>query len=128
MAMVPAHITRRSQLAGLGSAADIARAISSVASETASKSIHGVRFRSQVSPDLDLTPRQAMGQEPTDGGFGQVFMAVAKPAVYVDTDLGVIKIAPWGEPNLNLFPLAMIAAGVGLATVAGLIIRGIRSR
>ena len=110
--MVPAPITRRSQLHGLGaSGRDLASAISSVVGKTAEGAIHGVTYRSQISPDIELTARQALGLDKTEGGFGQIFMALSKPAVYVDTDLGVIRIAPWGEPKLNLFPIMLIASG-----------------
>lgn len=123
--MVPAPITRRSQLEGLGQTS-ISRAISSVTRQAAIESVKGVTFRSQFSPDIALSGPQATGAEDAGGGIGQLFMRLSKPSIYVDTHLGVIRIAPWGEPKLNLFPLFLVGTIVGTAVVAGLIIRGIR--
>lgn len=127
--MVPA-ITRRSQLHGLGlQQGDIARAAiaaSGAAGDIALDQIKGVTFRSQLSPDIPLTARQAVGAEPAPSGVGELFMSISKPAVYVDTSLGTIRLAPWGEPTMNLYPVFLIGTLVGLGALAGLIYRGIK--
>jgi hypothetical protein len=126
-------ITRRSQLYGLGaqtSAAgtliDAVRSVASGAGSIAADQIHGVTIRSQLSPDIELTGAQALGSEPAPGGMGELFFQIAKPAIYVETSLGTIRLAPWGEPSMNLYPVFMIGLLVAGATVAGLVVRGLK--
>ena len=107
----------------------VTRAIVSAAKgagDIALDQVHGVTFRSQVSPDIPLTARQAVGQEPLPVGVSDLWLRMTKPAVYVDTTLGTLRIAPWGEPTMNLYPVFIIGSMVLGATVAGLITRGLR--
>jgi len=130
------HITRRSQIfAGLGApstsgaataAVRAVRSLASGAGDIAMDQINGVTFRSQIAPDVDLTASQAVGHEPPRGGLSDIFMRVTKPAVYVDTSLGTIRLAPWGEPTLNLYPLLLIGTIVGIGAFAGILWRGLQ--
>ena len=131
--MVPA-ITRRSQLyaqglgagggAGAGPITSAIRSAAGLVSDVALDQVKGVTMRSQLSQDVTLTARQAMGIDPTEPGLGTLFMQISKPAIYLDTTLGTIRIAPWGEPTLNLYPFFLIGTLVGVAAVVGLIARG----
>jgi hypothetical protein len=129
------NITRRSQLYGPGLGAEgpatsAVRAIKSFAStagDLAVDQIHGVTLRSQISPDIHLTAEQAVGQQPSPGGLSTLFLQVSKPAIYVDTSLGTLRIAPYGEPTMNLYPLFLVGAMVGLGALAGVFFRGMRS-
>lgn len=131
--MVPA-ITRRSQLyaqdlgAGeiMGPITSAIRSAAGAVTDVAIDQINSVTIRSQLSQDVTLTPRQAMGIDPTEPGLGTLFMRISKPAIYLDTTLGTIRIAPWGEPTLNLYPFFLIGTLIGVAAVAGLIARGFR--
>jgi hypothetical protein len=125
------QITRRSQLYGLGQgrAAGIVRAIraaGTAAGDVAASQIQGVTFRSQLGPDVELTGRQALGQDPAPGGMSELFMRLSKPAVYVETSLGTMRLAPWGEPTLNLYPVFVIGTLVGLGALAGVVARGLK--
>jgi hypothetical protein len=120
-------VTRRSQL-GLGQSS-VVGAISSFGRTLATDQIKGVYFRSQVSPDIELDPSQMSGERPrtlSEGGISELFLRVAKPAMYVDTTMGAVRVAPWGEPKLNLFPVILAGTLIGGALVAGLIARGLR--
>jgi hypothetical protein len=123
-------VTRRSQLHGLGlnpgEINRVVRAVGAGAGDVVASQINGVTFRSQLSPDIDLTGRQALGQDPAPGGVSELFMQISKPAVYVDTSLGTMRIAPWGEPNMNLYPIFIIGTLVGAGALLGLIVRGLR--
>jgi len=113
---------------GSPAAAAIIKAANSIAEgggDLALSQINGVTFRSQISPDVDLTAEQAVGNEPTSGGMGEIFMRIMKPSVYVDTSLGTFRITPWGEPTLNLYPLLLLGAVVGAGALAGVIWRGL---
>ena len=95
----------------------------------ASDQVRGVYFRSQISPDIDIDPTALMAgrkREFSEGGLSELFLRVAKPSVYVDTTLGSIRIAPWGEPRFNLLPLLLIGTAVGGAVALGLIARGLK--
>jgi hypothetical protein len=124
------QITRRSQVfagMGAGPATTAVRAVQRLASgagDLAMDQINGVTIRSQISPDFDLTAAQAVGGEPPAGGMSELFMRVAKPSVYVDTSLGTLRIAPWGEPTVNLYPLLLIGTIVGIGALAGILWRG----
>lgn len=126
------HITRRSQVfAGLGAppapnAIALANKLVKGAGNLVSDQVKGVTFRSQIAPDIDLTAAQAVGQEPPKGGMSELFMQVTKPAVYVDTSLGTFRIAPWGEPTVNLYPILLIGTIVGIGAIAGILWRGLR--
>jgi hypothetical protein len=121
-----AAITRRSQLyAGMG-AGPISTAITSAAGSVANVAIdqiHGVTMRSQLSEPVHMTARQAMGIDPTEPGLGTLFMRLSKPEISLNTTLGDIRLAPWGEPTLNLYPFFLVGTLVGAAALAGLIAR-----
>jgi hypothetical protein len=125
-------ITRRSQVfagMGAGPATAIIQAASKVASTTSAlalSQINGVTIRSQISPDLDLTAAQAVGGEPPAGGLDELFMRIVKPSIYVDTSLGTFRITPWGEPTLNLYPVLLIGAIVGIGALAGILWKGMQ--
>lgn len=108
---------------------DIAKAVisaSGAAGNIALDQIHGVTFRSQISPDIPLTARQAVGTEPPPGGMGELFMAITKPAVYVDTSLGTIRLAPWGEPTMNLYPVFLVGSIAAVGLGIGLLYRALK--
>ena len=125
-------ITRRSQLpvGGLGADdASIMSAISSFGRQIAGDQIKGVFFRSSISPDIQLDPSMVLSGQPrsvSEGGFGELFLRFAKPAVYLDTNLGAIRIAPWGDPTINLFPVILLGTVAAGAVIAGLIVKGLR--
>jgi len=123
-------ITRRSQLplGGLGES-EIMQAIASIGREVAADQIQGIYFRSQISPDIELDPVQVLSGEKrtvAQGGVSEGFLQFAKPAVYLDTKLGSIRIAPWGEPNPWMFPLVAIGSVAGLAVLVGVILKAVR--
>ena len=126
------NITRRSQVfAGLGApqapnAIALANQLVKGAGNLVSDQVKGVTIRSQIAPDFDLTAAQAVGREPPKGGMSEIFMQVTKPAIYVDTSLGTFRIAPWGEPKVNLYPLLLIGTIVGIGALAGILWRGLR--
>lgn len=110
-------------MAGLGaSPADFLRSVGDVAS----KQVQGVTFRSAISPDIAMTGRQATGEEQRPSKFSELFLQFTKPTVLVDTSLGRIRIAPWGEPEFNWFPVLVIGTAVSLAAIAGLVVRGLK--
>jgi len=119
-------ITRRSQLPLAGLGAGAASGFLRSVGDVASKQVQGVTFRSAISPDINLTGGEATGEQPRQSRFSELFLQFTKPTVYVDTTLGTLKIAPWGEPQMNLFPVILVGTVVGLAALAGLIVRGLR--
>jgi len=119
-------ITRRSQLPLAGLGAGAASGFLRSVGDVASKQIQGVTFRSTISPDINLTGGEATGDQPRPSRFSELFLQFTKPTVYVDTSLGTLRIAPWGEPQINLFPVVVVGTVVGLAVIAGLVVRGLR--
>jgi len=106
---------------------DIAKAVAGLASSQ----VKGGFFRSQISPDIRLDPLEVMsGTARTfgQGGVSEMFLNFAKPAVYLDTSFGSLKIAPWGEPKFNYFPLLILGTAVGGAVVAGMIWKQLKKR
>jgi hypothetical protein len=121
-------ITRRSQLyaQGIGAEGPISTAVrgaAGVVSDVALDQIYGVTMRSQLSQPVHMTSRQALGIDPTEPGIGALFMQISKPEISLNTSLGDIRIAPWGTPTLNLYPLFLVASIVGLGALAGLAVR-----
>jgi hypothetical protein len=99
------------------------RGAAGVVSDVALDQIYGVTMRSQLSQPVHMTSRQALGIDPTEPGIGALFMQISKPEISLNTSLGDIRIAPWGEPTLNLYPLFLVASIVGLGALAGLAVR-----
>jgi hypothetical protein len=122
-----AAITRRSQLYAQGiGAGPIATAITSAAgsvADVALDQVQSVTMRSQLSEPIHMTAREAMGVDPTEPGLGTLFMRISKPEISLNTTLGTIRIAPWGEPTLNLYPFFLVGTMVGAAALAGLVAR-----
>ena len=120
-------ITRRSQLyaqgVGAGEVADAVRSAAGLVSDVALDQVYSVTMRSQLSQPVTMTSRQAMGIDPTEPGLGTLFMQLSKPEISLETSLGTIRLAPWGEPTLNLYPVFLIASIVGLGALAGLAVR-----
>jgi hypothetical protein len=96
--------------------------------QVARRSIRRVTFRSAVSPEIELDPNQEGPRSSGQGGGGEAFLRFAKPAWYLDIGGSVVKLAPWGEPTTNYFPLLAGAAVVVGALGVGLAIRGLRRR
>ena len=114
---------RQANAAGLGQGS-IMDALGTVAR----RSIKRVVFRSTVSPEIELDPNQEGPRDSGQGGGGEAFLRFVKPAWYIDMGGGVVKLAPWGEPTANYFPLLATAAAVAAAVGIGLVIRGLRRR
>lgn len=113
---------------GLG-ASDLVSTIKSVGRAVTTDQIRGVVFRSQISPDVPVDPVRAMSGEPrpvSEGGLSELFLRIAKPAFYLDTTYGSVRLAPWGEPAINLYPVFLIGTLVGGALLAGAVARGLR--
>jgi hypothetical protein len=124
------QIAPRQHPQGLGDT-DVANMISSFGKGLASSQIKGVFFRSQVSPDIKLDPLEIIRGAPrtfSEGGVSEAFLKFVKPAVYLDTNWGSLKVAPWGEPKTNYFPFLLIGTVLGGAVVGGLIWRGLKRR
>lgn len=138
MLPVPARTRRSQSLDGLGqgsAAASIARAVRGAGTLAASQ-VRSVTFRSQISPDIELDPFQAVstGQQPvakprTVGEYGlrELFLRAVRPALDLDTSFGVLRIAPWGEPK-PLFPVFVAGAIIASFVLVGFVVRRIRRR
>ena len=116
-------------LAALGDTSDVVSSIAQFGKGLASSQIKGVFFRSQISPDIQLDPIAVMQGLPrsfSEGGVSEMFLKFAKPAIYLDTQFGSLKVAPWGEPKTNFFPLLLIGTVLGGAVVGGLIYKRLR--
>jgi hypothetical protein len=120
-------ITRRSQLyaqgLGAGEAAGLVRSAAGAVGDIALDQVYGVTMRSQLSQPVHMTTRQALGIDPTEAGMGTMFMQISKPEISLETTLGTIKVAPWGEPTLNLYPFFLVASIVGVGALVGLAVR-----
>lgn len=129
MRRYPVHRTRRSMPAMGALGADWRSVISDVGREVARDQVKGVYFRSQLTPDIEIDANTALGlADPrsfSDAPVSEAMMRITKPAMYVDTNLGVMKLAPWGEPTLNLYPLVVIGGLAGLATTVGILVRAL---
>lgn len=98
----------------------------------ATGAVRSVVLRSNLSPDVELTnPLEVAGPSGGGvrrrGGFSEALLALMKPEVEVETAVGTVRIAPWGQPTMNLFwPIVILgaASAVSLAIVVG---KGLRS-
>jgi hypothetical protein len=137
-------ITRRSQLVyarqhGMG---DLTDSIKSFVSSGAGGAVRRVTIRSNLSPDISLDPREAAGPggmvaagkdaPPVAGvrrrgGFSEAIMAFAKPEIEVETPIGVVRVAPWGQPTTNLFWPVVIIGAAGITALGILAYRGLKA-
>ncbi len=132
---VPARTRRSQSLDGLGqgAAASAVAQLAKSAGRAATSQIRSVVFRSQISPDIEIDPVLESVAEPVaeprtvgEHGLSELFLRVAKPAFYIDTNFGVLRVAPWGEPKLPLFPLFVAGTIVGGFVLAGFVVRRMR--
>ena len=95
-------------------------------------SVRGVTLRSNLSPEVRLTnPLEVAGPSGGGvrrrGGVSEALLAIMKPEVEIDTAAGMLRIAPWGQPTMNLFwPIVILGAAsvISLAIVVG---KGVRA-
>jgi hypothetical protein len=83
-----------------------------------SGSVQGVTFRSQVTPDYTYDPNAPAPAEPQSSWL----MQLVKPEVTLQTPLGPMRVAPYGVPTQDYFPILVIggiALLVGAFTLAG---------
>lgn len=117
----PAPHTGYRHSAGLGQGNPLTQALASVGRA----SVRGAVFRSTVSPEVVIAdPLRPSARTVSEGGLDETFLRLIKPAVYLDTAAGPMKIAPWGEPRANYFPLVAGVALLGSALLIGMIVRG----
>jgi hypothetical protein len=117
------RIRRRMTQAGLGD-----DSIMGAIMQAGKRGIRRVVFRSAISPEIELDPNQEGPRTAGQGGGSEAFLRFAKPAWYLDVGGSVVKLAFWGEPTTNYFPLIAGAAVIAGAVGLGLVIRGLRRR
>lgn len=77
--------------------------------------VSNVTMRSQITPDYVWTPTS---EQKAQGGITGFIMGLIRPAIYVKTPAGTMKMEPYGIPTTNYFPLVVVATvltGVGVA-------------
>lgn len=90
--------------------------------------VRGVKFRSQISPEVTYDP-WGPTPPPTQRGIGVQIMRVIRPEVTVETPAGPVTVAPYGPPTRNYLPLVVagvVVGVVGVVTVIGWIARRLR--
>jgi hypothetical protein len=89
--------------------------------DLAGSAVQKVTFRSNLAPEIESTPF-APGQPapPSQGGFS--LMSLVQPEVIIQTPVGPIQAAPYGEPSKYGWVLAWAAAG--LMMVGGVVTIG----
>ena len=86
--------------------------------ESAAQSVvKSATFRSQLTPTFTWDPWSPTPPAPPGGGSGWL-MEIVKPAVDIETQLGPVTIAPYGEPTEEYGTLAAVG---GLATLVGVV-------
>ncbi|MCC6752022.1 MAG: hypothetical protein IT371_30500 [Deltaproteobacteria bacterium] len=104
-------------------------AMQRVAGNVASRAISRVTIRSQITPDYSVDPSAAGPSAAPKQGFGNVLMGLIRPAIYVETPAGTIRVEPWGQPRSNYLPVILALGGVAaLAVFGGVYLLGRRSR
>lgn len=68
--------------------------------------VSNVTMRSQVTPEYVWTPSS---ETKAQGGLTGLIMGFIRPAIYVKTPAGTMKMEPYGVPTTNYFPLLAIA-------------------
>lgn len=96
------------------------------ATTAARSQIRAARFRSQLTPEITLDLSQPGAPAANGGGPSGWLLSLIKPAVYVDTNLGTVTLAPGGEPTRNFFPLVALLGVVGGGLAIGLLVRALR--
>lgn len=89
----------------------LGRVASSVEAD-ALASVRAVRFRSQLTPDVDYDPNAPSAPAESGGGLGAAFLAFMKPQVTIETAQGSYVYAPYGAPEGTYFWYAVGGAAV----------------
>ena len=116
---------------GLGlNVSSVIKSVAGGAADVARSQIRTVVLRSNVSPDIVLTPEQALGPDQGGvqrrGGFQEFLWSWAKPEIEVNTAFGSVRVAPWGEPTTNLFWPTVILGTAGAVAIGVLAYRGLK--
>jgi hypothetical protein len=90
----------------------------SLVSSLAQGAVKSVTFRSQVTPDYTYDPWAPAPPPPPDEGSGWL-MNFVKPAVTIETAMGPVEVAPYGEPTENY---GQVVLAGGLAALVGVIV------
>lgn len=83
------------------------------------RTITRVTLRSQITPDYSIEPFSRGPAPAPQRGVGNLLMGLIRPAIYVDTPVGVVKAEPWGAPTRNYLPALIVLGGVGVLAVLG---------
>lgn len=110
---------------GLGAGPDLASVVSSVARGVATGgAVRSITIRSNISPDITIDPRaydengQPLPGQQRSGQFAEALLKFSKLEIDVDTPAGMIRVAPYGRPETNIFwPVVIlgVCGGVALA-------------
>lgn len=115
---------RNMRRSGLGS--PVTSALTHSAQTLADQLVLSASFNSQLTPpvkvDRPLSPRAAQ-REGRSGFFTNAIMSVVKPEVVIETPAGVKRMAPWGEPTTNLYPVVVAGMIAGSVLAAGVVWR-----
>lgn len=81
----------------------------------ARRAVRAVRISSNLNPEVRIAlSGAAPGSEAEAGGLGDALGRLLRPKIVVETELGDVPVAWWGEPE----PLIGVAVTVALAWLA----------
>lgn len=83
-------------------------------------SVKSIRLETRWTPAIVI--QDPFGRTPSPGpGMGAQTAKFLRPKITVETPLGPLKTAPWGEPGPSQWPLVQIGAAVILIGLAAFI-------
>lgn len=115
---------------GLGAETNLVSRALETASSGLQSQVRRVTLRSNLSPEITLSPAEAAGPDRggirRQGGLSEFLWGIAKPEIEVETSVGTFRVAAWGRPTTNLFWPLVILGGAGAIAIGVLAVKGLK--